>query len=56
MKTYRSPIKEGFVGVGIKLSANTKRNSGLFVSCKNARVTKEGLEGYLPDEIGRAHV
>jgi len=48
MKTYRTIIREGFAK-GIRPTNVVRRNSGLFTSCKNARVTKEGLEGYLPD-------
>ncbi len=48
MKTYRTIIREGFTK-GIRPTDTVRRNSGLFTSCKNARVTKEGLEGYLPD-------
>jgi hypothetical protein len=42
-------IKEGLSAVGIRTTDVPDRNSNLLISCKNARVTKAGLEGYMPD-------
>lgn len=50
MRTFRENISNGFKKIGIH-SGLEVRNSGLFSSCINARVTKEGLEGYLPEII-----
>jgi len=48
MKTYRSVINKGLTK-GIRPMDVIARNTGLFIDCRQARVTPMGLEGYIPD-------
>lgn len=48
MKAVRTEIKKGFES-GIRPEDIPTRNSGLFVECRQARVGKAGLEGYVPE-------
>jgi hypothetical protein len=48
VKAVRTEIKKGFEG-GIRNEDIPTRNSGLFVECRQARVGKAGLEGYVPE-------
>ena len=47
MKGFRNIFNAGFTK-GLRSSDTSKRNSGLFTECVNARVMEEGLEGYIP--------
>jgi hypothetical protein len=50
MKAFRTVISKGFGDKGGIRSANIPtRNSGLFVDCRNAKISDAGLEGYIPD-------
>jgi hypothetical protein len=49
MKAFRTPIVKGFSEQAIRAADVTTRNSGLLISCKQARIQKAGLEGYTPD-------
>ena len=48
MKTFRTVIDKG-LKAGIRPKDFTIRDSGLFIDCRQARVTPAGLEGYIPD-------
>lgn len=48
MKAFRTTISKGFTEKGIRSSNNPQRNSGFFEECRQARVSGEGLEGYMP--------
>jgi hypothetical protein len=49
MKAYRTPITKGFMEGGLRALEAQTRNSGLFDACSQVRITKAGLEGYVPD-------
>lgn len=50
MKSIRTPISKGFEPKGgLRPTDSTLRNSGLFIECRQAIITKSGLEGYTPD-------
>ena len=49
MRTTRTTINKGLSELGIRPYDIPTRNSGLLIDCRQARVTKAGLEGYIPD-------
>jgi hypothetical protein len=48
VRGYRTVISAGFEK-GLRPEAVTKRNSGLFIEVKGARISQKVLEGYRPD-------
>jgi len=49
MKTFRTPLQKGFKEIGLNPEIYNGRNTDLFSECKQVRLTKVGLEGYVPD-------
>ncbi len=49
MKSIRSVINKGYSEIGIRPTDTPTRNGQLFEEARQVRLTKAGLEGYIPD-------